>query len=58
MSEDSQEKEAPEQVHKENIATWPIEKEMRGLVASGLHLNQDAVYQHLSAALPIGGSCR
>lgn len=35
------------------IATWPIEKEMRSLLVKGLHLNQDAVYQRLSSALPM-----
>ena len=36
-----------------DVAAWPIEAEMRGLVANGVYLDQDAVYGHLSAALPI-----
>jgi hypothetical protein len=36
-----------------DVAAWPIEHEMRILVASGRYLDQDAVYKHLSTALPI-----
>lgn len=53
MSEDLSKGIPDQEVSKDNIAAWPIEKEMRALVASGLHLNQDAVYQRLSAALPM-----
>lgn len=43
----------PGQTDKASIGTWPIEREMRGLVASGQHLNQDTVYETLSSKLPL-----